>query len=192
MTAARVNPLWAWPVAAAIIIGAGAVVAIKPPEQMVQGPFFVNVALDERGTGRNIQATFHSVALADTVALDSVDGWVGDTEGVWVAADVTASSLVGRGSVRAFLLIGDYEFRGSERMDGDGLESWTLTPGIPARGTVLFEVPRALLDTATSARLVIGTNSDWRLDSVIATTVDLTALDTQEELTLPPASWEAP
>jgi hypothetical protein len=159
---------------------------------MVQGPFFVNVGLDEKGTGRNIEATIHSVALADTVELDDIDAWKGETEGVWVVADVTAASRVGRGSVRSFLLIGEYEFRGSERMDVDGLETWTLTPGIPAHGPILFEIPRELLEEATSARLVIGTNSDWRLDSVISTTVDLASLPVEDELLVPYTFWEAP
>lgn len=181
-----------WLVAIGILVIAGVVVALEPPEQLEQAPFIVNTRIGEEGVGRNIQATFSDVRLANVVELDEFEGWRGTTEGVWVVATIDVQSRVDSTGVTSFLLIDDLEFRGSERLDLEGLESWRLLAGIPTTGTVLFEIPRELADRTTEARVMIGTSSDWRLDSVISTTVDLSALDVQPTVLVAPAARVAP
>lgn len=161
----------AWLVAVGILLAAGVVVALEPQEQWAQGPIAVNVALGEEGVGRNIEATIHSVAVAKSL---EVGDWRGDTEGVWVVVEVTVANRVSPRGIQSFLLIGDKEFRGSERLDFDGLESWPLAPGLPTTGAIAFEIPRELL--AEHAEVRLGLSSDSRLDSVITTTVDLAEL----------------
>ncbi len=185
---ARVLP---WIIAAALLVGAGLVVALEPSEQLAQGPFVVDVSLGEQGIGRNIEATIHDVRVAGRVELTS-DGWTGATEGVWVVADVTAQSLLDSAGVQGFLLVGDDEFRGSERLDTDGLESAVLSPGIPVTGTLVFEIPRELLAQAHSARVMVGLSPDWRLDSIIATTVDLSSLTVAASTSVSPVERIAP
>jgi hypothetical protein len=181
-----------WLAAAGILVLAGVVVAVEPSEQLQQGPFVVETTLGDRGTGRNIEATISEVRLATVVELDEVDGWRGTTEGVWVVATVTAATRAEAAGLTGFLLIDGLEFRGSERLDLDGLQSWQLVPGIPTTGTVLFEIPESLAETAHDARLLVGLNPDWRLDSVVGTTVDLAALSVESTVLVSPALREAP
>lgn len=181
-----------WLVAIGVLVLAGVVVALEPPEQLEQGPFVVNTTLGDEGVGRNIEATFTDVRLASEVELDDFEGWRGTTEGVWVVATVSVQARVESTGVTSFLLIDDLEFRGSERLDLDGLESWRILAGIPTTGTVLFEIPRELADRTTAARVMIGTNSDWRLDSVISTTVDLSALEIEPTVLVAAAARQAP
>lgn len=186
---ARILP---WVVAVALLVGAGVVVALEPSEQLAQGPFVVDVGLGEQGTGRTIEATIHDVRVAERVELETSDGWTGATEGVWVVADVTAQSLLDSAGVQGFLLVGDNEFRGSERLDTEGLESAVLSPGIPVTGTLVFEIPRELLAQAHSARVMVGLSPDWRLDSIIATTVDLSSLTVATSTPASPVERVAP
>lgn len=181
----------AWALAVGILLLAGVVVALQPREQLIQGPFSVDVALEQEGTGRNIAATFHSIALAEVVEPDSFSEWRGESEGVWVVVDATVASRVDNTILNSFLLIGDDVYRGSERSE-DGLESWSLSPGLPVRGTILFEVSPEVLESATSARIMVGARSDWRLDSVIATTVDLSSLVVEDTLLIAPVERIAP
>lgn len=181
-----------WLVAVGILVLGGVVVALEPPEQLRQGPFVSEVVLDEAGVGRNIEASIHDVRLAEVVELDEFEGWRGTTEGVWVVATVTAQTRVEAALPTSFLLIDGLEYRGSERLGVDGLESWQLLPGMPTTGVVLFEIPRRLAERTTDARLFIGLNADWRLDSVIGTTVDLSALVPEAIVTVQSAAREAP
>ena len=184
--------LVSWVVAIGILVLAGVVVALEPPEQAEQGPFVVDVAQGSLGTGRNIEATISNVRLANVVELDEFDGWRGETDGVWVVADVTVATRVEPAGLTSFLLIDDLEFRGSDRMNTDGIESWTLTTAIPTAGSVLFEIPAELAQNATAARVMLATNGDWRLDSVISTTVDLSALAVDPTAVVPLATRRAP
>jgi hypothetical protein len=184
--------LVSWVIAIGILVLAGVVVALEPPEQAEQGPFVVDVAQDALGVGRNIEATISNVRLANVVELDEIDGWRGETEGVWVVADVTAATRANPTGLSSFLLIDDLEFRGSDRMGTDGIESWILATGIPTTGTVLFEIPLELAERTTAARVMVGTSGDWRLDSVISTTVDLSALAVDSTAVVAPTARRAP
>lgn len=181
-----------WLASLGVLVLAGLVVAIEPPEQAEQAPFFVESDVGQQATGRNIEATIENVQLASVIELDEFEGWRGTTEGVWVVATLTAETRIEPRSLTGFLLIDDLEFRGSPRLDLDGLDSWQLLPGIPTSGAVVFEIPRDLAETTTSARLAFSLNPDWRLDSLISTTVDLSKLPIENELLVAPAARVAP
>jgi len=178
-----------WLVGLALVIAAGAVVALEPPEQMRQAPFVVEKNLGERGIGRNVEVTFTEVQLADAVEYEE---WTGTTTGVWLVVDLTAMNRVEPAGIQSFLLIGDREYRGSDRMGSDGIESAVLAPGIPTSGTIMFEIPRELASQTSSARVLISTNSDWRLDSAVQTTVDVSALEALPVVPVSPATKESP
>ena len=77
-------------------------------------------------------------------------------------------------------------------MGSDGIESAVLAPGIPTSGTIMFEIPRELASQTSSARVLISTNSDWRLDSAVQTTVDVSALEALPVVPVSPATKESP
>lgn len=181
-----------WATAVGVLVVSWLVVSLQPGEQLTQGPFVVNVSLNEQGTGRNIEATINDVLLAQVVQVDQFEGVSATTQGTWLVADITAFNLITPRALTSFLLVGDDEFRGSQRLGNDALESRVLVVGIPTSGVVLFEIPRETAATATSATIVIGLSSDWRLDSVIATTIDLTALSTEPLALVAPTERVAP
>ena len=177
-----------WIIGLALIVGAGVVVALEPNEQVRQAPFIVEVPLGQEGVGRNIQVEFTDVRLAD--ALD-LDGELATTNGIWLVVDLVAVNRTEPTGMQSFLLLDGLEFRGSERLEY-GIESDILVPGIPTSGSIFFEIPRELAANATSARVLIGTNGDWRLDSAIGLTVNPSELTPEPETTPTPATREAP
>lgn len=179
--------LLTWLIGLALIVGAGVVVALEPGEQIRQAPFIVEVPVGEQGVGRNIQAEFTDVRLAEALELD---GELVTTNGVWLVVDVVAMNRTEPTGMQSFLLLDGLEFRGSERLEY-GIESEILVPGIPTSGTIFFEIPRDLAD-ATSARVLIGTNGDWRLDSAIGLSINPSELTPLAETTPNPATREAP
>ncbi|MGX5681217.1 hypothetical protein [Schumannella luteola] len=170
----------AWIAAAGILVAAGAVVLLEPGEQLAQGPIVVAVAPGEEGAGRNIVATFGDVRVGEVLELDST-GAKYTTEGVWVAVDVVAESVVSPTGLRSTLEIDGNEYLGSERLDTDGIESWTLAAGLPTAGTVVFEIPPKLVGGTAHVRLA-GSGTP-RLDSVIELTVDLSTLEVAPTVT---------
>lgn len=161
----------------ALVVAAGVVHAAAPPEELRQAPFEVSVPLGQAGGGRNIEVTFTDVRLADRVeAQDAFEPWVGETTGTWVVVDLTAQAVVAPAGVRTWLLVDGLIISGSTRPGAVSLEGALIAPGLPVAGAVLFEIPDSVVD-ATSARVLVGTNGDWRLDSAIALTVNPAELD---------------
>ena len=172
------NRLVTWVVALAVIVAAGVVIALGPEDETSQAPFETVVALGQPGTGRDIAVTFDDVRAVTLVEAESGD-WTGETEGVWIAVDLTATSLLDQSGMHGWLVVDDYIFDASTRAESNGMEERVLSAGLPERGTLLFEVPRNLLDTASGARILVASGSDWRLDSAITLPVDLTSLDVE-------------
>lgn len=173
-----------WIAALGVIVAAGVVIALGPEEETSQSPFETAVALGEHGVGRDIEVTFESITAAQVVSTEFGD-WVGETEGVWIAVELTATSVLDRSSVYGWLLVDDHIWDGSTRGDSDAMEGHGISAGLPETGTLLFEVPRELLETATNARILVANTSDWRLDSAISIAVDLTSLTVQDEHVFP-------
>ena len=177
-----------WVIGLALIVGAGIVVALEPGEQVRQSPFVVEVPLGETGVGRNIQVEFTDVQLAQAVVIE---GETVTTNGIWLVLDIVAMNRTESTGLQSFLLLDGLEVRGSERLEY-GIESEILVPGIPTSGSIFFEIPRDRVASGSSARILIGANSDWRLDSAIGITLDLTALTPLSEFEPTPATREAP
>ena len=175
----------------ALMVAAGVVVAAEPVEEVRQAPLEVAVKLGERGVGRNVDVTFTDVRLADTVTTeDSYTPWTGTTEGTWVVVDLVASTVIEPQGIQSWLLIDDLLIDGSSRADLGGLENGVLSPGLHTSGSILFEIPNDVLD-AKSARVVVGVSSDWRLDSAIALTFDLSALSNEGDVSIARPTLEA-
>ncbi len=185
----RLTRVATWLGGIALIIGAGVVVALEPGEQVLQSPFVVDTALGDRGIGRNIDVRYEAVRLADVVTSEE---WTGTTNGVWVVVDIVAMNRVEPTGLHSSLMIGDKEFDASDRIGIYGMEAASLTPGIPTRGTLVFEIPRELAEQTTDARVLVATLSDSRGDSAIGTTVDLSALSPEPSIEADVATREAP
>lgn len=155
-------------IGAALLVGAALVHLAEPPDEIRQGPFEVSVQQGQSGVGRNIEVTFENLRFAETVeSMDDYDPWVGETEGTWLVVDIVAQTRVEPSGIHSFLLIDGLQISGSTRADAVGLEDSTLSPGLPVAGVLLFEVPRDVVDL-TEARVLVGVNTDWRLDSAIS------------------------
>lgn len=174
-----------WIVALAVIVAAGVVIALGPEDETSQAPFETVVALGQHGTGRDIAVTFDDVRAARVVEAESGE-WTGETEGVWIAVDLTATSLLDQSAIHGWLVVDEFIFDGSTRAEENGLEGAVLSAGLPEAGTLLFEVPQELLETASGARILVAFGSDWRLDSAISLPVDLTTLDVEGSYVVAP------
>lgn len=179
------NRLVTWIVALAVIVAAGVVIALGPQEETSQAPFETVVTLGQLGTGRDIAVTFDEVRAVSVVEAESGD-WTGETEGVWIAVDLTATSLTDQSGMHGWLVVDDYIFDASTRAESNGMEGWVLSAGLPEQGTLLFEVPRDLLETASGARILVASGADWRLDSAISLPVDLTTLAVESNYVFAP------
>lgn len=166
-------------IGAALLVGAALVHLAEPPEEIRQGPFEVSVQQGQAGVGRNIEVTFENLRFAQTVeSIDDYDPWVGDTEGTWLVVDIVAQTRVEPSGIHSFLLIDGLEISGSPRAQQAGLEGETLSPGLPVAGVLLFQVPSDLVDVS-QARVLVGINTDWRLDSAISIAFDPSSIDVE-------------
>lgn len=162
---------------ALILVTAGAVAATTPTTDEWQRSFAVAAPLGEHAQGRNIAATVHAAHLADTVENAR---WQSGEGSLWVLVDASVASVVEpAGLSHAVLRIGERTFSASDRPRRSTLEGAALTPGLPTRGILAFELPVGILDDAGAAQaeMELGVGIDQRLDSVLTTPIDLTRLD---------------
>jgi len=150
-----------------------------PTEEEWQAPIVVSGDLGETLTGRNIEAVVSEVRIAESVTASN--GWAGPTSGVWVVVDTSVSSVVDDFGVSlgtAELVIDGITYSASERPDDGTIARAPLTTAIPLTGPLMFEIPRDLVESeaAASATIQLAVNSDPRADSLLAITVDLSAL----------------
>jgi hypothetical protein len=150
-----------------------------PTEEEWQAPIVVSGDIGETLTGRNIEAVVSEVRIAESVTASN--GWAGPTSGVWVVVDTSVSSVVDDFGVSlgtAELVIDGITYSASERPDDGTIARAPLTTAIPLTGPLMFEIPRDLVESeaATSATIQLAVNSDPRADSLLAITVDLSAL----------------
>lgn len=150
-----------------------------PTEEEWQAPIVVSGDLGETLTGRNIEAVVSEVRITESVTASN--GWAGPTSGVWVVVDTSVSSVVDDFGVSlgtAELVIDGITYSASERPDDGTIARAPLTTAIPLTGPLMFEIPRDLVESeaAASATIQLAVNSDPRADSLLAITVDLSAL----------------
>ncbi|QIG42346.1 hypothetical protein G5V58_05800 [Nocardioides anomalus] len=171
----------------ALVLTAAAVVAHRttPSEEEQVAPFVVAADAGDWGQARTVGARVDDVGLATRVT----DGeWTGTTDGVWVVVAATAETTLRAASLDASLWLGDRRYDASDRPGDAALGAARLSPRLPVRGTLVFEVPAAALRAdGGEARVRFATESDPRLDSVVEVPVDLTDLEPEAlvELTAP-------
>lgn len=172
-----------------LLAASGAIAATTPATADWQRSFAVAAPLGEPAQGRNIAGTVQSAHLADA-AEDT--RWQSGEGSLWLFVDASIESVVEPATLaHAQLQIGDRVFSASDRLRARTLRGIALTPGLPQSGTLVFELPGDILDDdgATRARLELGADVDVRLDSVLTTTIDLTALDRDPVTVVENAVW---
>jgi hypothetical protein len=179
----------------AILSVASFVLHSAPDRELQQSPIAVPGTIGEPVTGRNIRATVHSVAVAETVTAGN--GWAGSTPGVWVVVDVSAEAVetdTGATLGTAVLRVGDSTFSASTRPDNATVARVRLATGIPLNGPLMFELPEGMASSAEAAEATVelALNPDPRVDSLLVVPVDLTGLPVQENLDADFPEWGAP
>lgn len=176
---------------ALLLVATGFVAATTPSANDWEQPFAVHAPVGEHAQGRNIAATVHGVTVADAV-FDS--RWQSTPGSTWVIVDATAAVVTNETAAligRAALIVGDRTYLASTRPSGFALNAVALSIGVPTRGSLVFELPGDILaDPAASvARLELAIPSDPRMDSMLVTTLDLTAAPVLDEAELVDAEW---
>lgn len=168
------------------VVAAFVVARTEPRENEGFGPFVVRVELGEVGEGRGVRGAVDAVRFADVVTLDS---WVGETRGVWLIVDARLGTTENPSLGYATLQVGDRHWVSSNRPGRGSLDGAVFDPGLPMRGSFVFEVPADLADdpAARSARIQLADDLDTRLISVIEVELDLTELERTAELEVPTA-----
>jgi hypothetical protein len=171
-------------VALALAVAAVAVHRTTPDRGAQVAPFVVSADVGDWGQARTVGAQVDDVALAAQVT----DGeWTGTTDGVWVVVTATAETTLSPIAVSASLRLGDRRYAASDRTDEAVLTGASLSPRLPVRGAVLFEVPaEAVRDHGGDARVRFSTQTNPRLDSVVEVPVDLSGLEPEPLVELTP------
>ncbi len=174
---------------ALLLAASGAIAATTPTTQEWQRSFAVDAPLGERAEGRNIAGTVSAAHLADAVETAR---WQSGEGSLWVVVDASVESVIEPATLAHTLLrVGDRSFSASDRLGSSTLRGAALTPGIPMRGALVFELPADALDDPGAARaeLQLGVGIDVRLDSVLTTTLDLTTLDREPVTIVEDTIW---
>lgn len=172
-----------WVSGAAIVAGlvvAGALVATAPDEEAITAPLLVTGVVGETVSGRDLVAVVDDVRL--TRYLDVKYREAGDTStvGVWVVVDTVLTSRIDPVFLSSSeLWIGSVRYRISDILPNPSPLQLPYGPGIPQRGSLVFEIPAGALDDpgASHASVVLYDRVDSRLDSVPVIVVDLTGLE---------------
>ncbi|HEY7052418.1 MAG TPA: hypothetical protein VH496_09850 [Mycobacterium sp.] len=149
-----------------VIAAAATVWHFLPMPTQVFAPFDVRGSVGQRVAGRPIEATVHDVRIAPEVTA-STSGRkkrIAAT-GSWVVVDTTMQATVDPARPEAELLLDGNTYRPAERFLLENLDAGgTLNPGIPERGTWVFDVATNLVDRPAPFILRLWTG-DGRLDS---------------------------
>ncbi|MGB4135580.1 MAG: hypothetical protein WA971_03385, partial [Microbacterium sp.] len=170
-----------------LLAGAWVASALTPGEQAGEDPFPVTAQVGERGVGRNIDVTVVDARVVHSLTSEEgLSTWSG--EGTWLLVEVDAAAVVaqdGAALLGVFLEVDGLTYSASDRMRsflGTG-----LVPGVPQRGTVVFELPEDL--PSGPAVLAFSLSSDPRADSQIRVPIDLGAVPVQDAAEMPQTEW---
>lgn len=170
---------------AALLVGSALAVATAPDEDGVIAPFPVRGAVDDTVTSRTLTVTVHGVQLAESLVVKYRDIPTIETNGVWVVVDTTAMALLDTASLgNAELRIGDIRYRVSDVLPPPTPLQLNFGAGVPQRGMLVFELPRAAVGAPAAARaeLYFLPRLDSSLDSVPVVGLDLTGLDVRTSI----------
>jgi hypothetical protein len=155
-----------------------------PDREEQVAPFVVAADVGDWGQARTVGVQVDDVTLATQVT----DGeWTGTTDGVWVVITATAETELSAIPVSASLRLGERRYAASDRADDAVLSGRSLSPRLPVRGALLFEVPaQAVRDHGGDARVRFSTQTHPRLDSVVEVPLDLSGLEPEPLVELSP------
>jgi hypothetical protein len=158
---------------AAVAVGVLAV-GTAPNGASVVDPFAVRAGQGETAQSRTLEARVLDVRTGDLlVADDGTEAVRLPTDAVWIVVDVELTARLGRLALdQADLEVGSVQYRVSSIADDAELLVMPYGAGVPMRGSLVFEVPATVLEHG-SARLVLHTAIDDRLDSVPVIALDL-------------------
>jgi hypothetical protein len=164
----------------AALAGSAAVVALAPDNDEITGPFLVHGVIGEPVSGRTLTAVVNSVELADYLDVKYNDAGDTSTDGVWVVVDTVLTARLDTASLsNAELWIDDVHYGVSDILPAPTPLQLSYGADIPLKGSLVFEIPLAALDSPGAARasVVMFGVGDERLDSFPVVDVDLTGLD---------------
>lgn len=159
-----------WILGTAMVVGAGALVALTPDDDALVAPIEKRAGIDESATSRALIAAVVETRFADGVETD--DGWSAD--GHWLVVTVTASAPETEvdASIRlATLAVGDRVFQASERPSAS-LVGTPLRVGIDTVGMLAFELPPDVDSGTAELRLTPGYFTA-ELDDLVVITLPL-------------------
>ena len=176
--------------ALALLIGAGLAVAailitvFAPTEEQQMAPFVrVIPALETGIASREFELTVHGVRIAERLQTPE---WVGETEGIWIVADIEFSGRIDMTGIDGLLRIGDRDYLASARPEYAAIDEGAMSePGLPWAGSMVFEIPASALGApAAHAAVIQFATGDTRLDGVLEYTVDLAGIEREDSITV--------
>ncbi|WP_435747154.1 hypothetical protein [Microbacterium sp. PMB16] len=165
-----------WIVGAALVVAAGAVTAVTPPEQALLDPFAVGGADGATVTTRQITATVVDISRTERVTMTDAE-W--EAEGNWLVIELAASAPTTEVDAAigvASLLIDGRLFQASERPPAT-LVGTSLRVGTDTVGMLAFELPDDLRSGDGELRLS-GRYPTPELDDVATFPVHLDRVET--------------
>ncbi|HWR85962.1 MAG TPA: hypothetical protein VN200_08215 [Rhodoglobus sp.] len=169
----------------ALVVGVIAV-GTAPNGTNVVDPFAVWGAPGEAVEGRVLTAeVLGARAGSELLIADGADAPI-DSPGVWLVVDVELTAAQGWLSLsQTEVQIDGSDYRTSPIADDTALLTLPYGSDVPMRGSLVFELPEAAIEAGT-ARLVLRTTIDDRLDSVPVISLDLRELETSDEVSVEP------
>ncbi|HWV48743.1 MAG TPA: hypothetical protein VN035_04745 [Microbacterium sp.] len=175
-----------WVLGAALVVAAGAAVALTPPDVALSQAFSIRGGEGDLVTGRTLTAQVRDAAFTERVVAGD---WA--AEGNWLVVTVAASAPqteVDAAISLAKLEIGDRTFHASERVR-DSLLGAALRVGTDTVGMLAFELP-ADVDAGDAELSLITSYSTPQLDDVVVLPVSLDDLPSEAEIEITSPEWE--
>lgn len=164
-----------WLIGAGLVLAAGLVSGITPPEDSLTDAFPVHGSADQVVTTRTLVARVVQSSFAERLS-DERDEW--DAEGNWLVIEIAASARQSELDAEiglASLLVDGRVFHASERLPDSLLRS-PLRVGVDTTGLIAFELPASLRSGTAQLRLSAGYFTP-SLDDVIMIPIDLEAAE---------------
>ena len=176
--------------AVAVMLGVAAIaVGTAPDSVRITEPFYSHGTLGESVNTRLLKVEVNEVTLASEINVD-YGGTIEEpettyrSEGVWVTIDVTATtttdSLILAGST---LTVGELSF-GVFALPTPTIESFVVGSDVPVDGTLVFEIPTAVYESATDASVTLTGNFSTPLEQIAVVDVPLHQLPIEDSVTI--------
>ena len=182
--------------ATAILLGVAAVaVATAPDSSRITEPFYANGAVGRSVNTRLLDVEVRRVAFARELTVSYGGTFdqpetVYPSDAVWVVIDVTATSstdsLILAGSI---LTVGEYSYS-AFALPSPTIESFTVGSDVPVEGTLVFEIPTSVYESAVDARVTLKGNFSMPLEQIAVVVVPFAGSTVEPSITVDPAVVE--